>query len=64
MNNKLEELNAKNVWFTHICHTFSHEEICEYVKENLYKFPKLQKIVLAGGVVEPAYDGLVMKTKV
>ena len=59
-----EELNAKNVWFTHICHTFSHEEICEYVKENLYKFPKLQKIVLAGGVVEPAYDGLVMKTKV
>ena len=25
-------------------------------------FPKLQKIVMDGGFVEPAYDGLVLRT--
>ena len=57
-----EQINTKNVWFTHICHSLSHEEISEYIKENLHKFPKLQNIVMNSGFVEPAYDGLVLRT--
>ncbi len=55
-----QRIGAKHTWFTHITHEKNHVQICNYIEENLHKYPDLQKIVLAGGSVAPAYDGLVL----
>ena len=55
------QLNAKNVYLTHITHNKSHEEIQEYIDSVLDKYKNLCKIVAEGGVVQPAYDGLVLQ---
>ncbi|MBQ9630749.1 MAG: MBL fold metallo-hydrolase [Treponema sp.] len=57
-----EKIGARHTWFTHICHDKSHSQIREYCKQNLKNYPHLANIVQNGGSVEPAYDGLVLKT--
>lgn len=57
-----EKIGGTHTWLTHICHTMSHEEIRAYLKSNLSRFPALERIVAAGGSVEPAYDGLLLKS--
>ena len=57
-----EKLSPVHTWFIHMCHSNSHVQIQEYVKEVLQRFPNLQKIVENGGSVEPAYDGLKIQT--
>lgn len=58
-----DRIAPKNVYLTHLTHLFSHEEVNEYIKNHLYKFPNLQKAVENGGVVEAAYDGLKLYSK-
>lgn len=53
-----ERLGARHTWFTHMTHNFSHKEIHEYIQQKLHLYPNLEKIVAAGGSVEPAYDQL------
>ena len=53
-----QQLEPQNVWFTHICHDNSHEQIEQFVHDNLNLFPKLKKIAENGGSVGPAWDGL------
>lgn len=48
--NCAKQIGAKNIWFTHICHDCSHEEIISYIEQNID----------AKGNVAPAYDGLVL----
>lgn len=40
-------IGAKNTYLIHLCHDFSHQEICEWLASNA-----------AGKKIEPAYDGL------
>lgn len=49
-----EKLNAKNTWLTHITHENTHQDIEDFIEENLKDFPNLQK----SQGVHPAYDGL------
>lgn len=58
-----EKLKPTHTWFIHICHAHSHEQIKQYVAEHLKEFLELNKIVLEGGSVEPAYDGLKLFVK-
>ena len=53
-----QQLEPQNVWFTHICHDNSHEQIEQFVHDNLNLFPKLKKIAENGGSIGPAWDGL------
>jgi phosphoribosyl 1,2-cyclic phosphate phosphodiesterase len=46
---------AESVYFTHIAHNFSHEEIISYCKN------KLQEKQIAKIKIEPAFDGLTLK---
>ena len=57
-----ERLSARHTWFTHICHDASHLQIHSYIRSHLSAYPKLLKIVRSGGSVEPAFDGLVLKS--
>lgn len=50
-----DKIGAKHIWLTHLTHAHSHEEIIEYIKNNLYRFPNLSS---AAESVLPAYDGL------
>ncbi len=52
------KINTKNVYFTHISHNSSHNELNEYIEKNLHNFSNLKQIVLNGGKVQVAYDGL------
>ncbi len=49
---------AKNTYFTHMSHNFSHVEIQEYIDGVLACYPGLLNMVKSGGCVSPAYDGL------
>ena len=49
-----EKIGARHVWLIHMNHDSSHEEIIQYIKENLSKFPGLQQCES----VLPAYDQL------
>lgn len=51
-----EKLSCKKIYLTHICHDFSHNEICTILDEEKSKRPKLASCK----VVAPAYDGLVI----
>ena len=53
-----EKLQPRQTYFTHMTHNFSHVEIQQFIKENLDKYPALEKIVKNGGKVEPGFDGL------
>jgi phosphoribosyl 1,2-cyclic phosphate phosphodiesterase len=53
--NTAVKLKAKNVYLTHICHDFSHQEIIEFC-ENFKNKLNINSIIM-----EPAYDGLVLK---
>lgn len=55
------KINCKNVYFTHLTHNHSHNEVNKYINDNLEKFSNLQNIVKKGGVVQAAYDGLQLK---
>lgn len=57
-----ERIGGKHTWFTHICHDMRHIEIAAYVRSRLPAYPGLESVVKNGGTVEPAYDGLVLKT--
>lgn len=54
-------IGGKHTWLTHMCHSMSHVQILEYIEKHLTEFPVLEKIVMDGGSVEPAYDGLILK---
>ena len=54
-------IGGKHTWLTHMCHSMSHVQIMEYIEKHLTEFPVLEKIVMDGGSVEPAYDGLILK---
>jgi hypothetical protein len=41
-----------------ISHNSSHNELNEYIEKNLHNFSNLKQIVLNGGKVQVAYDGL------
>ena len=57
-----QKIKARHTWFIHMTHEMLHEEIQEYIDENLKHFPVLEKIVKEeGGSVSPAYDGLVLR---
>lgn len=53
-----EKIKPRHTWTTHMTHDQSHEEIKEYFNEILPNYPNLERIVKAGGSVQPAYDGL------
>lgn len=48
---------AKHIWFTHLTHKSSHNQIIKYIDENIKNFPNLMK----AESVLPAYDGLTLK---
>ena len=48
------KIGAKHVWLIHMNHDSSHEEIIQYIKDNLSQFPNLMKCES----VLPAYDTL------
>lgn len=52
-----EKIGAEQIWFTHMTHNESHDEIVEYIKEHLKDFPGLAK----AESVLPAYDKLVIQ---
>lgn len=54
-----DKLNPKHVWFTHMTHNASHNEVKKYIRQNLNKFENLKK----AESVNPAYDRLEIKTK-
>ena len=54
-----DKIGAKHVWLTHLTHAHSHREIIDYIEENLYRFPTLNKVAES---VLPAYDGLEIST--
>ncbi|MGL4986881.1 MAG: MBL fold metallo-hydrolase [Treponemataceae bacterium] len=45
--------SAQKIYFTHICHDFSHEQIKLWIKNEQKNLPDLQ-----GRIIAPAYDGL------
>lgn len=53
-----EKIAPRHTWLTHITHDSSHDEVEQYVKDNLKDFPVLEEIVKNGGTCGPAYDGL------
>lgn len=55
------KINCKNIYFTHLTHNHSHNEVSDYINKNLNNYENLKKIKANGGVVEPAYDGLVIE---
>ncbi len=57
-----EILKPKNTYLTHITHNMSHKEIEKYVLKLVKSdFPELEKIHNDGGIISPAYDGLILK---
>ncbi len=44
----INQVRPQQAYFTHLCHDYSHEEICLYLREQGY----------LPGRIEPAYDGL------
>ena len=58
-----DQIGAVHTWFTHMSHDFFHSEIQDYIDKNLDQYKKLKKIVLAGGTVSPAFDGLELFTQ-
>lgn len=52
------KIGAETVWFTHLTHNESHDEITAYISENLAAFPELKK----SKSVLPAYDKLVIES--
>ncbi|MGL4981831.1 MAG: MBL fold metallo-hydrolase [Treponemataceae bacterium] len=44
---------AQQIYFTHICHDFSHNQICELIKQEREQSPCLRDKIIA-----PSYDGL------
>lgn len=57
-----DKIGAVHTWFTHMSHDFFHTQIQEYIDKNLDKYKNLKKIVLSGGTVSPAFDGLELFT--
>ncbi len=57
-----DRIGAKHTWFTHMTHDMLHEEIQQYIDDNLAKYQNLQSIVKNNGSVSPAFDGLVVST--
>ncbi len=50
-----QKICPKHTWITHIAHNSTHEEITQYLAQNLPSFPLLEKNCES---VLPAYDGL------
>ncbi len=54
-----EKINAKHIFLTHITHENSHEQIKEYLQNNLNQFCTLkEKVLNEGYTVLPGFDGL------
>jgi len=49
-----EKIGGEQVWLTHLTHMHSHDEVTDYIKQNLHSFPGLSKCKS----VLPAYDKL------
>lgn len=58
-----DKIGAVHTWFTHMSHDFFHSQIQEYIDKNLEQYKNLKKIVLSGGTVSPAFDGLELFTQ-
>lgn len=52
------KIGGKNIWFTHLTHSSSHEDVNSYIHEHINEIPNLQAIIETGGIISPAYDGL------
>lgn len=52
-----DKIQSKHVWFIHLTHSSSHNDVIKYINQNLKKFPNLQK----AATVLPAYDELSIK---
>lgn len=52
-----EKIGGEKVWLTHLTHMHSHQDVAEYISQNLAKFPGLKKCKS----VLPAYDKLVLE---
>lgn len=52
------KIKCQNVYFTHLTHNHSHNDVNGYINEHLEEFDNLKKIIANGGVVQAAYDGL------
>ena len=48
---------AEQVWFTHMTHKSSHNQVKKYIKEHINQFPALK----SAKSVLPAFDGLELK---
>lgn len=59
-----EQLAPRHTWLTHISHDLRHNDIRSYLRKALRRYPALARIVIRGGSVEPAYDGLVLESGV
>ena len=53
-----EKIGGDYVWFTHITHKESHNQIIDYINENLNQFPNLSK----SKSILPAFDKQVIET--
>jgi len=53
------KIKAKNLWLTHFTHDLSHEKISKYLEEKLSDFSGLANY----DSVQPAFDGLVVRTE-
>lgn len=56
-----DKIGARHTYFTHICHSGSHEAIKTWCNEHTAMTVNLKAIVENGGTVAPAYDGLVLQ---
>lgn len=54
-------INAKNIYLTHITHTMSHEEIINYINKQAEQNEHIKSVLDNGGIIQPSYDGLIVK---
>lgn len=52
-----EKIGGKHIWFTHLTHASSHNEVTQYIQDHLKKYPLLQK----AESFLPAYDTLTIE---
>lgn len=52
-----QRTTATQIYLTHLCHDFTHEQICSILQQE-----SLSRPLLSGKIVLPAYDGLTIET--
>lgn len=52
-----QQIGGEHIWFIHMTHNESHEQIKEYIKAHLGEFPGLAR----AKSVLPSYDGLILE---